>query len=131
MADTQNTDQGTTDQVQAQAQAAAANTDATATAADDTTPVRIFATKAEADAARPADAAKGTRAYEATKAGTVLGWINARSYDAGLAALARKDGYSLSTGGKEVTKETIAARLASFTDDELAAMGLTRKKGKK
>jgi len=29
------------------------------------------------------------------------------------------------------TKERIASRLASFTDEELAEMGLSRKKGKK
>jgi hypothetical protein len=30
-----------------------------------------------------------------------------------------------------VTKEAVAAKLAEFTDDELAAMGLSRKKGGK
>jgi hypothetical protein len=30
-----------------------------------------------------------------------------------------------------MTKERVAAKLLEFTDEELAAMGLTRKKGKK
>jgi hypothetical protein len=55
--------------------------------------------------------------------------VLARGYDHGLALVARIDGYSLSTGKATapVTREAVAAKLAEFTDEELAAMGLTRK----
>ena len=40
----------------------------------------------------------------------------------------RVSGYSASTGqSAPVTKEAVAAKLATFTDDELLAMGLARK----
>jgi hypothetical protein len=73
------------------------------------------------------------RPFEVSKGGVVLGWINARGYDHGLSQLARRDGYSVGTGVKQapVTKEAVAAKLAEFSDEELAAMGLSRKKGKK
>jgi len=94
---------------------------------------KLYGTKEEAEANKPADAPKGMRPFEVGKGGVVLGWINARGYDHGLSQLAKRDGYSLSTGKATapVTKETIAARLGEFSDDELAAMGLTRKKSKK
>ncbi len=60
------------------------------------------------------------------KGGRVLG----RGYDHALAVVARIDGYSVSLGGKEVTVEA-AAKLAVLSEDELAALGLRRKKGKK
>jgi hypothetical protein len=52
-----------------------------------------------------------------------------RGYDPCLAALARRDGYTVSTGSKTapVTKEAVAAKLAEFTDEDLAALGLSRK----
>jgi hypothetical protein len=96
---------------------------------DETTPVKVYATKAECEAAKSADAPKGLKPMEVRKGGAVLGWINARGYDHGLAIVARIDGYSLSTGKAmaPMTKEAVAAKLATFTDDELAAMGLARK----
>jgi hypothetical protein len=103
--------------------------------ATDTTPAKLWATKAEAEANKPADAPKGMRPFEVSKAGVVVGWVNGRGYDHCLAQLARLDGYTVSTGVKQapVTKEAVAAKLATFTDAELAAMGLTRKpqRGKK
>jgi hypothetical protein len=59
-----------------------------------------------------------------------FGWF--RRYDHALACTARRDGYTVSTGTqKEVTKEAVAAKLSTFTDDDLADLGLTRKKGGK
>ena len=44
---------------------------------------------------------------------------------------AQLDGYSASAGKTApVTKEAVAAKLAEFSDDELKALGLTRKKGR-
>jgi hypothetical protein len=115
MADTTTQDQGTQGQATDQA--------------TDSTPVKVYASRAEAEAAKPADAPKGMRPFEVSKAGTVVGWINGRGYDHCLAQLARLDGYSVSLGGRTapVTKETVAAKLAEFSDDELAALGLSRK----
>src|SRR5262249_5026008 len=97
--------------------------------ATEATPVKLYATKEDAEANKPKDAPKGLKPFEVIKGGVSLGWINARGYDHGLAMLARGDDYSLSTGKATapVTKEAVAAKLATFTDAELAAMGLTRK----
>jgi hypothetical protein len=109
MADTNTQDQG--DQATAQA-----------------TPAKLYQTKADAEAAKPADAPKSLKPYEVTKAGASAGWVLARGYDHRLATVARIDGYSLSAGNtKEVSKEAVAAKLATFSDDELAALGLSRK----
>jgi hypothetical protein len=98
------------------------------TSGEATTPCVLYATRSEAEANKPADATKNHRVFEVAKAGATVGFIWARGYDHGLAAMARKDGYSLSTGNSTpVTKEAVAAKLATFSDDELAAMGLSRK----
>src|SRR5262249_38648216 len=83
---------------------------------DDTTPVKIYATKDEAEKAKPSDAPKSLRAYEVSKAGAVVGWVLGRGYDHALATVARIDGYTVSTGVKQapVTKEAVAAKLADF-----------------
>ena len=69
------------------------------------------------------------------KAGATLGFMLGRGYNPCLAAVRGADGYSVSLGNSPVvTKEAVAAKLATFTDDELAVMGLSRKpqpKGKK
>jgi hypothetical protein len=92
---------------------------------------KLYATKAEAEAAKPADAAKSLKPFEVLHNGTSKGWVLARGYDNALSIIARIDGYTVSTGQtKEVTKETVVAKLATFSDDELKALGLTRKKGR-
>src|SRR4051794_15055796 len=115
MSDTTNkTDQGTTSTDQA-------------TVATEAAP-RLYASKAEAESNKPADAPKSLKPFEVSKAGAVVGWVLARGYDNALSIVARLDGYSVSTGTSAVvTKEVVAAKLAEFTDDELAAMGLSRK----
>jgi hypothetical protein len=104
-------------------------------AGGNTTPAKLYPSKAECEANKPADATKNHKPFEVNKAGTVVGWLWARGYDNALALVARLDGYSASLGNSPaVTKEAVAAKLATFTDDELAAMGLSRKpvgKGKK
>jgi hypothetical protein len=90
---------------------------------------KLYATKAEAEAARPADAPKSLKPFEVLHNGTSKGWVMARGYDNALSIVARIDGYTVSTGTKAapVTKEAVAAKLSEFTDDELRALGLTRK----
>jgi hypothetical protein len=120
MADQNTQDQGTQGQVQDQNGAGG-----------DTTPAKLYPTRAEAEAAKPADATKSLRVFEVAKAGASLGFMLGRGYDPCLAALARKDGYTVSLGNSApVTKEAVAAKLAEFSDDELAAMGLSRKPAK-
>jgi hypothetical protein len=97
--------------------------------------VMMWATKDEADSNKPKGATKAHKPYQVSKAGAVTGWIWARGYDNALALAAKAEGFSVSTGRPPVavTKEVIAAKLATLSDDELWAMGLTRKpaKGKK
>jgi hypothetical protein len=100
------------------------NTDQAAEAA----PAKFYPTRTEAEANKPADATKNHKVFEVAKAGAAVGYLWARGYDNALALTARLDGYSASLGSNTpVTKEAVAAKLAEFTDDELAAMGLARK----
>ena len=122
----QNTNTNTTDQ-------GTAPTNTTPAAqATDATPAKLYATRAEAEAAKPADAPKSVKVFEVSQNGVAQGFMLGRGYDPALAALARRDGYTVSLGGKTapVTKEAVAAKLATFTDDELAAVGLSRRKTK-
>ncbi len=126
MADNTNTtaaDQGA--QVQANGEATA-----------DTTPARLYSARADAEAARPTDASKALRPFEVLHNGTSKGWVLARGHGNAIEQVARLDGYSASTGkpAAVVTKEAVAAKLAAFSDAELAALGLARKpagRGKK
>lgn len=121
MSDTNTQDQGTQGQVQDQGGAATTTT-------RDELPKQLFTTRDEAMAAIPANPPKNTRAFEVTVKGEVKGWILAIGYDPAISRAAQLDGYSASTGKTApVTKEVVAAKLAEFTDDELAAMGLSRK----
>jgi hypothetical protein len=98
--------------------------------AQDTT-AKMDATRAEADANKPADLGK-KRLYCVTRPDGSTCWLWSDGYASAAHTVTRADGYTVSTGKtKEVTKEAVAAKLAAFTDDELAAMGLSRKKGKK
>ncbi len=122
MTDTTNTTTNTT----ATDQATAPETTATTR---DELPKQLFATRDEALAAKPANPPKNTRAFEIAIKGEVKGWILAIGYDPAISRAAQLDGYSASTGTKAapVTKEAVAAKLAAFSDDELEALGLTRK----
>jgi hypothetical protein len=119
MADSTNTTGG---QAVAQGQGAATG----GQAQDQGTEVKLYDDRAAAESAKPTEGKK--RLFEVAKDGKSR-WLWANGYDHALATAARADGYSVGTGNtKEVTKEAVAARLAQFTDDELAAMGLTRQK---
>jgi hypothetical protein len=92
---------------------------------------KLYATRAECEANKPTDATKNHKPYEISKNGAVVGWIWARGYDNALAGAARIDGYTASLGNSAtVTKAAVAAKLLEFSDDELAAMGLSRKPAK-
>jgi hypothetical protein len=57
-----------------------------------------------------------------------------QSGDNAIAVAARAAGWKAEVAepkGNALTKDRVAAKLAEFTDEELAAMGLTRKKVKK
>jgi hypothetical protein len=96
-------------------------------------PAKLYATRQECEAAKQAGASKALRPFEVLHNGTSKGWVLARGHSNAIEQVARLDGYSASTGKATapVTKEAVAAKLATFTDDELSAMGLSRKKAKK
>ncbi len=91
----------------------------------------LFPTMDEAKAAGGTDK---QRIYEIVEAGSVVGYTWANGVNDALAVAAKVAGFSAGvaetkTGGP-VTKEKVASRLADFTDEELAALGLSRKKPK-
>ncbi len=94
----------------------------------------MFATLDEANAAQPTgEKSEAWRTYEVSKDGAVIGYTWGRGvYDA-VCNAAHDAGYTAGVaepkkGGGPVTKEKVASRLAEFTDEELAALGLNRKK---
>jgi hypothetical protein len=68
-------------------------------------------------------------------AGELAGFAWGNSVDGAIVTAARAAGWSAEVaepkGGGPVTKERVAVKLAEFSDEELAEMGLSRKKGKK
>jgi hypothetical protein len=90
--------------------------------ATDAVVLKIFATRSEAEAAKPAKGSKHLKPFEAKRNGTVIGWVLARGYENGLSILARIDGYTVSTGPKQIAKDAIADALASMTDADRAAL---------
>jgi hypothetical protein len=112
--------------------AAQAPAEDTATAKADDLAATIFADRDAAQAAITKTMAKNTRPMEVTKNGTVLGWMLAAGYGGGLAALARKEGYSLSAGKTTAppTREQVQAAAVNFTDDEWKALLAARKAAK-
>src|SRR5262245_32843235 len=81
----------------------------------DELPRKLFATREDAEAAKPANPPKNTRAFQISKGEQVLGWILAIGYDPAISRAAQLDGYSASSGrAKEVTREQVAEKLATF-----------------
>ena len=76
------------------------------------TPAKLYATRDEALAAKPSDAPKSLKVYEVSKGGVVIGFMWGRGYDPCLAALARKDTYTVSTGGEEEAQRTLMASVS-------------------
>lgn len=96
------------------------------------TMAKVYATREECEAAKPTELGK-KKLYCVTRPDGSTCWLWTDGYASAAYTVARIDGYTVSTAGKtkEVTKEAVAAKLASFTDEELQALGLSRKKGKK
>src|SRR5947209_3095303 len=86
------------------------------------TPAKLYATRAEAEANKPADLGK-KRLYCVTRPDGSTCWLWSDGYASAAHTVARTDGYTVSLGAKTVpvTKEVVAAKLVEFTDDELAA----------
>jgi hypothetical protein len=99
-------------------------------ATDDTDTVTLHRTKDDALAAKPADASKSTKPWLVTKNGAEVGWVLGIGYADALAKVARKEGYSVSSGNKAapVTKESAAALLATLDPKTLAALGFKKTK---
>jgi hypothetical protein len=93
----------------------------------------VFPTAEQAKAVTPPSERFRVFAVTGPAGAKVFTW--AQSVDMAIVHAARTDGYAARVaepkGGGPLTKERVAAKLAEFTDEELAAMGLTRKKGKK
>ena len=93
----------------------------------------IFPTLEEAQAVKPPS--DKFRVFKVTTPDGVERFAWAHSVNDALSLVSRADGWEAAVaepkGGGPVTKEKVAARLAEFTDEELAVMGLSRKKGKK
>src|SRR4051794_23723435 len=68
------------------------------TNATEATPRKLYPTKAEAEANKPADASKYHKIFEVVKGGATVGYIWGRGYDNALAGVARIDGYAVSLG---------------------------------
>lgn len=94
-----------------------------------------FATLEEAKAVKPPSDKAAWRVFIVTDKGGGESFTWGFSADMALANCAREDGYTARVaepkGAGPLTKERVAAKLAEYTDEELAAMGLSRKKGKK
>jgi hypothetical protein len=103
--------------------------------AEPTTPVakKLHATREEANAAKP-DKPR-LKLFEVVKDGQSRGFCWTDGHAGAINIAARLDGYAArladAKDGGFFSKERVAARLAEFTDEELAEMGLARKKAKK
>src|SRR5262249_39277862 len=94
--------------------------------------VAFYSTREEAEPNRPASAKSDSwKVFEVTRPDGTSVFLWAFTGINAVNAVARADGYAAVSGRKTaVTKETVAAKLASFTDEELAALGLSRKPAK-
>ena len=93
----------------------------------------VFPTADQAKTVKPPSDKFRVYRVTAPSGGEVFTW--AWTGEGAVANAARADGYKAAAadpkGGGPVTKEKVAAKLAEFSDEELAAMGLSRKKAKK
>jgi hypothetical protein len=95
------------------------------------TPKKLYPSLAEAQAVKP-DSDK-QRLYQVLKDGKSLGFAWANGVNDAVVVGAKAAGFSAGVAEPKaaVTKEAVLAKLGELTDEELAAMGLSRKKGKK
>lgn len=92
----------------------------------------LFPTLEEAQGT-PAPEGTKLRIYQIFQDGVSLGFTWGSSPEVAIAGAARIKGFTASVAEPKaaVTKDLIASRLASFSDEELAALGLSRKTEKK
>jgi hypothetical protein len=93
---------------------------------------KLHATRDEANAAKP-DKPR-LKLFEVVKDGVSKGFCWTDGHAGAICIAARQDGYAARLAdakGGFFTKEMLAGRLAALTDEELAEMGLNRKKGGK
>lgn len=97
--------------------------------AQDTALTALFATKADCETAKLADAPKGIRAFEVLHNGTSKGWVLARGNADAIERVARMDGYSATTGKASVavTREVVNAKVMEMSDDEFKALVAARR----
>jgi prepilin-type processing-associated H-X9-DG protein len=105
------------------------------TSIEQTSPAKkLYATREEANAASPGPDKPRMKLFEVNQHGTSRGFAWADGHAGAIVIAARQDGFAArladSKGGL-FSKERIASRLAEFTDQELAELGLSRKKVKK
>jgi hypothetical protein len=97
------------------------------------TPAKLYTTKEEANGAKPNK--PRMKLFGVVQNGQSRGFVCTAGHAGAIVVAARQDGYAASLADKKgagpITKERVAAKLAEFTDEELAAMGLARKKAKK
>jgi hypothetical protein len=100
---------------------------------------KLYATleeaKAEVPQGKDGQPFKGRVFAVSRPGGQLAGYAWANSVDGAIVIAARAAGWAANVaepkGTGPMTKERMAARLSEFTDEELAEMGLSRKKGKR
>lgn len=92
---------------------------------------KLYLTYEDAEAARPLQKTKNGKIFCVTRPDASVAYIWAGNYDLAVCYTARIDGYHatnpvLRGRSQPVTKEVVASKLATFSDEELAALGLSR-----
>ena len=99
------------------------NTTENTVEANEATVTKLYATRTECEANKPADAPKSLKVFAVSKSGAAVGFMWGRGYADTLADIARRDGYTVSLGNsKPVTKEAVAGALAAMTDADRAEL---------
>jgi hypothetical protein len=87
------------------------------------------------EAAKAATGGENERVIAVAKDGAVVGYVWATNANRALLAVVRQQGFSARVAehkdGGPLTTERLAAKLAELSDEQLAEMGLSRKRGKK
>jgi hypothetical protein len=106
---------------------------ANGTTTHESIPAKLYATRAECEAAKPADASKALKPFEVLQNGTSRGWVLARGHAIAIEQVARLDGYTATTGKAiaPITKEQVNAKVMEMSDDEFKALVAARKAAKK
>jgi hypothetical protein len=111
------------------------------TTATTKTPAKLHATRDEANAAKPSSAPARIKLFEVLQHGKSLGFVWTDGHAGAIVVAARAAGYTSTLadkkGGGLFTRQMLAGRLATLSDEELSELGLVRgsklpdRKGKK